>query len=297
MKKILWLFPLLGLLSAVNAQKQTKKNFYQKSNNTLLWEISGNGLKQPGYLFGTMHRLCKTDARLSDNLKQVIAQSAEIYFELDLDNMAELMGGIQFMKMRNKKKLSDLMTPEDHARLKAFYNKEKRMLPFEMVQDMQPMLSGEMFTESLMGCAEKTGMEELIMTEAKKGKKEIKGLETIRFQSSIFDTIPYEEQARDLLKYIDSSAKYQVTLRTMQENYRKQDLDKLMQMTEEEESTMSKYMDILLFNRNRNWVQQLKKILPQKRLLIAVGAAHLPGDQGVINLLRKEGYTVRAVKN
>jgi uncharacterized protein YbaP (TraB family) len=52
-----------------------------------------------------------------------------------------------------------------------------------------------------------------------------------------------------------------------------------------------------LYNRNRNWVAKLKELLPEKTLLIAVGAGHLPGDQGVINLLRKAGYTVTPIEN
>ncbi len=60
---------------------------------------------------------------------------------------------------------------------------------------------------------------------------------------------------------------------------------------------MSGYMDLLLYNRNRKWARELKKLLPGRSLLVAVGAAHLPGKEGVIELLRKEGYTVEPVKN
>jgi uncharacterized protein YbaP (TraB family) len=53
---------------------------------------------------------------------------------------------------------------------------------------------------------------------------------------------------------------------------------------------------ILLYNRNRNWVQKLKTIMSEKSVTIAVGAGHLAGEKGVIKLLRKEGYTVKPVK-
>ena len=69
--------------------------FSQKNNNTehtLLWKISGNGLKKPSFLFGTIHMLCEEDAVLSDSLKNIIKNVKEIYFEVDLDNMFEMLG-------------------------------------------------------------------------------------------------------------------------------------------------------------------------------------------------------------
>jgi len=60
---------------------------------------------------------------------------------------------------------------------------------------------------------------------------------------------------------------------------------------------MMVYYDILLYNRNRNWIVKLKDLLPRKSMVIAVGAGHLPGENGVINLLRKEGFKVTPVKN
>ncbi len=60
---------------------------------------------------------------------------------------------------------------------------------------------------------------------------------------------------------------------------------------------MDGYLDLLLYSRNRKWAKTLDGLLPEKSLLIAVGAAHLPGKGGVIDLLRKEGYTVEPVSN
>ena len=85
---------LLGSIMAIAA-------FAQKNNtdNTLLWKISGNGLKKPSYLFGTIHMLCKDDAVLSDSLKNIIRNVKEVYFEVDLDNMFEMLTVMGKMKM------------------------------------------------------------------------------------------------------------------------------------------------------------------------------------------------------
>ena len=64
----------------------------------------------------------------------------------------------------------------------------------------------------------------------------------------------------------------------------------------DDDDGLGHYQDILIFNRNKNWVQKLKKIMPERTVVVAVGAGHLAGEKGVIKLLRKEGYTVTPVK-
>src|SRR5690242_6741330 len=84
------------------SKSETKKAVSkQETANTLLWEITGNGLKKPSYLFGTMHILCAEDAHLSDNLRDIIRSSDVIYFELDMDDMQEMMGALQYLRMND----------------------------------------------------------------------------------------------------------------------------------------------------------------------------------------------------
>jgi hypothetical protein len=80
--------------------------------------------------------------------------------------------------------------------------------------------------------------------------------------------------------------------------YVRQDLDGIDSLSKKEDGGgISGYMDLLLYARNRKWAKNLDTLLGKKSMLIAVGAAHLPGAGGLIDLLRKEGYTVEPVKN
>ena len=148
-----------------------------------------------------------------------------------------------------------------------------------------------------MGCEKTKGMEQLIMTEASLHDKQIFGLESIQFQASLFDSIPYDRQAKDLIKYIDSMETYQKNTLEMVDVYRKQDLQKLDSLMLKSDPGMEEFMDLLLYSRNRKWVQQMPNIMMEGSLLFAVGAGHLPGEQGVINLLRKKGFTVTPMVN
>jgi uncharacterized protein len=79
--------------------------------------------------------------------------------------------------------------------------------------------------------------------------------------------------------------------------YKSQQLDKLETLFNDEEFGMEEYQDILLDNRNKNWVTQLKTLMKNESVFVAVGAGHLVGEKGLIALLKKEGYTLKPVLN
>lgn len=311
--KLLWL--TLGLLSVLSAGSQVKTTRTTPKNkpaaskqastkktsgvleNTLLWEISGNGLKQPSYLFGTMHLLCAEDAKLSVNLKKAIREADRIYFEIDMDDMSQMMSALKYARMTDNTKLSDLLTEAEYARVRDYFGKQKSILPFSMMERLKPYMLTSLIGENGMECEKTNGMEMIIMQEANKFDKEIQGLETAEFQASLFDSIPYEKQAKELLNYIDSIDHHKNNTSELVKVYREQDLQKMEALTIKSDGGIGEYLDLLVYNRNRRWAEQLKEILPQQKTLIAVGAGHLPGESGMINLLRKSGYTVKPLKN
>ena len=292
-----FLLPLFALsIITANADAQGNKKPLEKS---LLWEISGNGLTKPSYLYGTIHMICKDDASLGDSLIAAIQRSDRVYFEVDMDNLMEMLSALKDFKMRNDTTLADLLSKEDYEKVKVFMESKGGLLPFSQLEKYKPMLASSLLMESGVGCDEPVAMEQLILDEAKKNKKRVDGLETMSYQASIFDSIPYKLQAEQLLKYVnDSGSKSEADkqFEEMIEAYKAQDIEKLGEYVKEDDGGLSNYEDILIYNRNRNWVEKLKKLMPEKSLTVAVGAGHLAGEKGVIKLLRKAGYTVRPVK-
>jgi len=268
-------------------------------NNTLLWKISGKNLAKPSYLFGTIHMLCADDIQLSDSLQKAIAGSDRVYLEVDLDNMVEMVSVMTKMKMRNDTTLSDLLSKDDYEKVKTFFNKQGGLIPFSMLEKYKPLLAASTLMESSMDCKNPVAMEQLIMKEAKAKGKNIKGLETMAYQMSIFDSIPYQAQAKQLVSYVDNYGKNDddSEFNALTQAYRNQELDKLETLTKDDDMGISNFSDLLLYNRNKNWVTKLGDLLVNNSLVIAVGAGHLPGDKGVINLLRKAGYKVEPVAN
>lgn len=291
MKKFFWL-TLLAAFGLTGAAQTT--------NNTLLWRITGNNTTKPSYLFGTIHMICATDIQLSDSLRTAIRNADKVYLELDMDNMFEMLGALGKMKMRNDTTLADLLTKEEYQKVKDYFNKKGGMIPFSMLETYKPMLAASTFMQQSMDCDNMIVMDQLVMEEAARGGTEIKGLESVAYQMGIFDSIPYKFQAKQLLKYVEEEGKGQESsnkeFEALTKAYRNQELKKLEELIGKDQS-MGGYNDLLLYNRNSAWVKKLQTLLSSGSLVIAVGAGHLPGDKGVINLLRKAGYKVEPVKN
>ena len=286
------------LLVMSSCQAQTKPLVLQtnKDDNSLLWEVSGNGLDSASYIFGTFHLLCRDDIHFSDQMKQAVKNSREVYLEMDMDDPSVLLGGLTLMNMKDDKKLEDLYKPEEYKRLKSFFQDSLHM-PLMMFGNMKPAFLESMLYPRLMPCKSISGVEEELMKLAKYDKKEIQGLETMEFQASVFDSIPYEEQAKELLKTIDSLSTYKLEFDTMVNVYKSQQLTKIEALFNKSEFGMEDNQDLLLNNRNANWVKQLKSIMKKERVFVAVGAGHLVGEKGLIALLKKEGYQVRPLEN
>lgn len=294
--KLVYFFSLMLCMCNVSAQTNNNTLKTDATGNTLLWQISGNGLQSPSYLFGTFHLLCKDDIHFSETLKQAITNSKEVYLELDLDDPATLMGGLMLMNMNGGKKLKDLYTEAEYKRLSTFF-KDSLKTPIGLFQQMKPQFLAALLYPKMMPCNTSGSVEESIMQLAKAGGKPIRGLETMAFQASVFDSIPYEKQAEELLHTIDSMEQARTYFGLMLTAYKEQRLDKIENIIDDPEFGSTENQDLLLDNRNKNWVAQLKDIMIKGPVFTAVGAGHLVGKNGLIALLKAEGYTLRALEN
>lgn len=294
MKATLFL-PLLFIVQCCRAQPSINLPA-NASNHTLLWEITGKDLKKPSYLFGTFHLMCKDDIKFSDNLLAALKYSEEVYFEMDLDDMSNTLGAMMFMNMKDGKTLKDLYTETEYNKLNAFF-KDSLRTNLGLFQKMKPTFLEAFIYPKMLSCKNMSGVEQELLKIAGNEKKEIRGFETIAFQASVFDSIPYETQAKSLLSSIDSINKYKVYFEKMVQVYLSQQIGSIEAMFNDEDFGMKDGMELLLDKRNINWVQQLKTILPKTNIFMAVGAGHLVGKNGVIELLRQEGYTLRPILN
>lgn len=266
----------------------------QDLENSLLWKVSGNGLEQASYVYGTIHATC--DASLTDDIKSALDDTSLLVLELDMDDPSINAAMMSNMGMKDNQNIKDLLSEEEYTSLDKFIQKQFGA-PLTTFATFKPFFLTAMLVTKYLDCPIQSFESEL-MKIAKEQEEEILGLETVEEQMSVFDEIPYEDQVKDLLVSIeDDLAKDKVNFNKMMAYYENSDLAGIQEMTESDETlTMTKHKDLLLTNRNKNWISKMEEFSKKQPTFFGVGAAHLIGEEGVIQLLRNQGYTVAAIK-
>lgn len=265
----------------------------QNLDKSLLWKISGKGIEKPSYIFGTIHAKC--DVSLSPKVMNALNKTDQLYLELDMDNPNMQAEMISDMMMKDGMSMDKLTSKEDYEIVDVFL-KEQLGYSLKQINTLKPFFISAMFYPKILDCKSQS-LEAELMKICQQQNKEIFGLETVKEQMEVFDAISYQEQIDQLIKSVkdkltNDKKDYYEGLKM----YEKEDLNGLMVVFEKSQNTMmSKYNDILVMDRNNKWIPKIEKEILQKPTFFGVGAAHLPGKDGIIMLLRKNGYTVEAV--
>lgn len=277
-------------------QATTKK---VENENALLWKISGNGV-DGSYLFGTIHLISEEDYFFTDYMGQAFSDTDLLALEFNLDDamdMGNMMAIMEKAFMRNDTTLRDLMSDEEFTVVEDHF--KEMGLPIFMLQRIKPMFltifgSGDMFSGDGFNMDDMKSYELELTEMAKNQSKGMAGLETMDYQLGIFDRIPYRDQAEMLLESIQSGDAQSTEMDSLIHYYTLQDLNKLDEMINASGPTV-KYKDILLDQRNINWIPVIEEMMKKQPTFFAVGAGHLPGRKGVIELLRARGYTLKPI--
>lgn len=276
--------------------------------NSLLWEITGNGLEKPSYLFGTIHIIGEEDYFWTDIMEEKFQASELLVLEIDMENpMAMMMSMMKDMMMKDGMTLKKLLTEEEYKQVDEYFT-AKMGMSVSMFNRFKPIFTSMIISQMGAGDAEgkpsAMGMEgsksyEMELIEKAKKREvevEVEGLETAEYQISMFDSIPYTEQAVMLMQAVNGEGdSSEDMMEEMVELYKKQDLEGLYKIISGSED-LGDYEDLLLVTRNKNWIPKIKEFSKEQPTFIAVGAGHLPGENGVINLLKEEGYTLKPLK-
>jgi uncharacterized protein YbaP (TraB family) len=272
----------------------------QENQQALLWKIDGKNLNKASYLFGTIHLIPKEDYFLPYGLENVFDSVKKVYFEIDLNQMndlGEMMGLMDKIMMKNDTSLADLLSTEEYAKMEKYF--EGIGMPLAMFDRIKPMFLSALADTDSNPNALKDGSFKSYEFElsdlAKKKELETGGLESIEFQLSIFDSIPYKVQANMLLQSIASTGNNEHQTKQMYKDYKNQNLNALNEAISSEDTQFVPYLEMLLYNRNKSWIPTITTAMHTSPCLFAVGAGHLIGDRGVIQLLRNQGYSVTPV--
>lgn len=277
---------LVSFLTVIECQAQKPKE------KSLLWKIEGNDLQAPSYLYGTFHLLCPTDFSMHDTIKQLFSKTNQLYLEIDIDDPELTNKMMKSINMKNGVTIKDLLSPAEYDTIAKLF-KEKTKIPFSIVNNYKPFMVTSMLYPSLMECSP-IAFEKEFEKLAKAQKVELKGLETIEDQLNVFETIPYQAQAKMLVNTLMEADKSKQQFKQMVELYKSKDIKKMLNNTQGD-TDLGKFEKVLLEKRNKNWIPVMEQQIKIMPTFFAVGAGHLAGKNGVIRLLRKQGYKVTPI--
>lgn len=260
--------------------------------NALLWEVSGGGLSKPSYVFGTFHLLCADDILVSETLKDKLANTQQLYLELNFSDSALQEQLTQQAVMRGDTSLAQFFSTPDYEQLSADFQRFTGA-PINLMARMKPYLLTAVLMMPLMQCEVK-GWEQVLLAEAKNNDIAVNGLETVADQMAVFDAIPYRLQAEQLQKCLENTDSLAQVMQQMVSLYKQKDIVQLHRLVAEDQ-TLKTYSKLLLDERNEKWIPIIEEQAQLIPTFFAVGAGHLGGEHGVISLLRKEGYIVTPV--
>lgn len=264
-------------------------------NRSLLWQVSGNGLTKPSYLFGTIHIIGGEDFVIGSNVEKKLSKAGTLVLEMDMKNINPVSIATVSLLPDNKT-VKDYLDPDDYELLKSYFvdtmqlspavfnNAYARMKPFFLQQMLYVRYLGEnveSYELSFTRIAEDYGIE-------------VSGLETLEQQLRFMDEIPMDQQLEGLVRSIRDFKTETETFEDLIEAYKKQDVDELFKLVTGHQD-MKDITNTLLDERNADWIPKLEKYFNQGNAFVAVGAGHLGGKTGVIQLLRDKGYTVTPI--
>lgn len=266
----------------------------QAPPKALLWEIGGRGLERPSYVVGTVHSRDARAFRQVPRLLRVMGGQDVMAGELDLSLAEEGSRlSVQDILMPPDSSLADLYTPRQMKRVAAAV--KEPLGPFGMFMDrIKPIVLLGLASGTVMRADSAMVLDQYLEAKAREMGKEVTGLETAGEQLAAVDRIPLAEQADMLYKAVRKGFGRKEVGRLM-DAYAAQDLARLAKITGPGGPSDPLGMH-LLTERNQVMAGRMDSLMQQGRtFFFAVGAGHLPGEEGVLARLRGMGYAVEAV--
>ncbi|MCC9072588.1 TraB/GumN family protein [Flavobacterium sp. F-65] len=266
----------------IQAQDKTPK-----LENSLLWEISGNGLSKSSYLYGTIHLMCPDKYSISEKVKKAFQKSDKLIIEVNFSDPKE-MEDAQKLAMGSEP-LSKKLSSEELSELDSILQKLAG-LKIKQVDNFSLATVMSLITIKTFDCENLKSYEKDFIDLAKKQNKTIGGFETLKGQLEILSSSYSDSEMISMLKELNKEL-----TNKMMDDYVAEDIESLYKAITSDEMMSEKAKNVILDQRNINWVKNMSELMKKERLFVAVGSGHLAGEQGVINLLRKAGYKVKPV--
>ncbi len=281
---LLWLAAVAMLPIISFGQKNT-------TPNSLLWEISGNGIAHKSYLFGTMHVKDKRAFDFSKNMTNAFDTCRTFAMEIALE--PDIYKDIFKMMVADKDyRIENHLKPDELKKIDNFLKKEFGF-KLDYFKQIKPVFLYIIMSGTGMSVDNEHFLDEHLFLKAKQNEKNVVGIETLEEQINALDGLTIREQLDLVLEAVDGFGKNKKMEQKLLKYYQKQQLSEIAKLVET--NSNQKVNKLLLVDRNYTMADRIAKLIKKESTFVAIGAGHLPGKEGVIELLRKKGFSVEPV--
>lgn len=259
--------------------------------NSLLWKVSGKGLKQDSYLFGTMHILCPDDFEIKDKVSNALKASSTLTLEVDAFSPENQELAKQLTAP--DKEFLNTLSPEQLKSIETAFAAEQ--IPMQLFDMVSPVGIMSFLVLKSFNCPDPTQvklMENELVALAKADSKPVEELETLQFQMDLMNSI---FTAEELYNYVQKMDTYPALTQRMVKAYKEENLAEFNAIMFDNSYLSKENQEMMLTKRNENWAKLMPERLKKGSNFFAVGAGHLIGEHGLINLLKKQGYKVTPI--
>ena len=271
-------------------------SFSARAQNSILWEITGNGLQSPSYLMGTLKFIGEKEFFFpaQAHAKMKACEIFAIEDEIDHHAQHELNKAVHF---QGDESLKTVLSAADYTKVQKLFESEFGIGPSKFEKDygrLKPLAISIAMTRLSLG--EKILFYDLeLVREAKKNGLETYSLEHIEREAEALNQYPMTDQVHALMHSVANFEEQKKEFQLLMGDYPHGDLDKIFSYTLHPMEDNPVFIEQFYYKRNEEWVPKIDKMVHDRPAFITVGISHLKGDRGLLSLLKQKGYTLTAI--
>ncbi|MBK9735648.1 MAG: TraB/GumN family protein [Saprospiraceae bacterium] len=258
--------------------------------DSLLWKFYKNDAEACHYIFGTMHLGSEAAYTYAEKAKIYIRKSSLYAAEMDL-NESVSKDLTPYFKLQNGALFSELFKPKRYDKILRVVKKEFG-IDLTLFDEFTPFFITNMLAESAIHRKHEEALDHFLWYFAMEDGKDLRGVETFEDQVHILKQIPLDYQLKAFKDVVGNLSAFNKKLKHLNEMYERADLKNLYRSSKKSMGSLRKLM---IYDRNVHMTTRIISLSEEKPAFFALGAAHLPGDKGILAILQKKGYMVKAI--
>jgi len=264
------------------------------AQNSIFWEVTGNGIKKPSYLLDTLKFIGKREFFLPRMAIERMDQCEAFINEDQVDHRSQHELN-KTLHLPDGKKIADYLTPDEYNRLLALFDSEFKINRAQFEKQYGAFIPLALsITMTRLSLGEKVKFYDIeLLKIAKRKELETFTLETIEREAQAIQSYPLADQVKALNHSIADFATQKREYLELKVAFIKGDIDLVFVKTLHPTENNPQFIESYYYQRNEEWLPKIEKIMSEQPTFIAVGAGHLEGERGLVRLLQKKGYQLK----